>query len=88
MNPISQLEMFNKLKSMDISKIIFSQALNLSDSINVHNYCEEKAQEWLIGKVKEKPIDFFFTQVLASQESSFIQNLYLNYLPHKIQLVY
>jgi hypothetical protein len=73
MNPINQLELFNKLKSMDISKIIFSQALNLSDSINVHNYLEEKAQEWLIGKVKEKTIDFNFTQVLASQESSFIQ---------------
>ncbi|MBM3466929.1 MAG: hypothetical protein FJX70_03735 [Alphaproteobacteria bacterium] len=73
MNPINQLELFNKLKSMDISKIIFSQALNLSDSINVHNYLEEQAQEWLIGQVKEKTIDFNFTQVLASQESSFIQ---------------
>ena len=45
MNPINQLELFNKLKSMkDISKIIFLQTFNLSDSENIHNHLEVKAQ--------------------------------------------
>lgn len=60
MNPIKQLELFNKLKSMEISKTIFSQALAFSESKTVKEHLEIKVERWLIDQIKEKisPSDF------------------------------
>ncbi len=74
MNPINQLELFNKLKSMkDISKIIFSQALNLSDSINAHNHLEVEAETWLLEKIRKGLTLQEFGELFSSTEISFKQ---------------
>jgi predicted transcriptional regulator len=74
MNPINQLELFNKLKSMkDISKIIFSQALNLSDSINAHNHLEVEAETWLLEKIRKGLTLQEFGELFSPAEISFKQ---------------
>lgn len=74
MNPINQLELFNKLKSMkDISKIIFLQTFNLSDSENIHNHLEVKAQTWLLEKIREGLTSEEFRELFSLTETSFKQ---------------
>ena len=74
MNPINQLELFNKLKSMkDISKIIFLQTFNLSDSENIHNHLEVKPQTWLLEKIREGLTLEEFRELFSPTETSFKQ---------------
>ncbi|MCC8461404.1 MAG: hypothetical protein LN545_05405 [Candidatus Megaira endosymbiont of Carteria cerasiformis] len=74
MNPINQLELFNKLKSMkDISKIIFLQTFNLSDSENIHNHLEVKAQTWLLEKIREGLTLEEFRELFSPTKTSFKQ---------------
>ena len=72
MNPIKQLELFNKLKSMEISKTIFSQALAF-DSKTVKEYLEMKVEGWLIEQIKAEISSTDFSIVFKTLETPFQQ---------------
>lgn len=52
-DPLEQMEMFNALKSMEISKTIFAQALKIQEPDSIQNYLEKKATEWFMERIPQ-----------------------------------
>lgn len=75
-DPLTQLEMFDKLKQTKTSKIIFSQALKLSETHNIHYHLDMKAEKWFIEQIHEGTIPENFKVALYKENLSTVQRLF------------
>jgi hypothetical protein len=74
-DPLEQIKMFNELKSMEISKTIFAQALKIQEPDSIQNYLEKKATEWFMERIPQ------------DKESIRIQISFLENLFEKIEIL-
>ena len=74
-DPSEQLQMFNALKSMEISKTIFVQALKIHEPDNIHDYLEIQATKWFIDKIHQGMETSKFLDLCSYMERSLQQKL-------------